>query len=69
MDSEETEYFKNRVKDRYKIEAKNAELKVNHGYQRSWSNDITSMTLQGAFTLFYSNTNRIMKLIDEKDTK
>ncbi len=63
---QETDYFQNEVKMRYKIEAKNSELKNEHGYDKSWSASIESMTLQGAITLFCANMKRIMKLIDEK---
>ncbi len=66
MEFENTEYFNNRVKQRYEIEAKNAELKTKHGYDKSWSSGITSMTLQGAITLFCVNIKRITKLINEK---
>lgn len=29
---EETEYFNKRIKERYKIEAKNGEMKTSHGF-------------------------------------
>jgi len=63
---EKTEYFNKHTKKRYKIEAKNSEMKNRHGYNQSWSNGISSMTLQGAVTIFCVNMKRIMKLIDEK---
>jgi len=63
---EKTEYFQERVKDRYKIEGKNAELKIEHGYANSWSKNFEAMTLQGAITLFCVNLKRIQKLIGEK---
>lgn len=66
MAFEATDYFKKRVKTRYKIEAKNAELKHEHGYDHSWSSNIEAMTLQGALTLFCANVKRIQKLIDHK---
>lgn len=61
-----TQAFQETVKLRYRIEAKNAEIKTKHGYRRSWSNSIEAMTLQGAITLFYANMERIMKLMSEK---
>jgi len=64
---EESKYFNERAKDRYKIEAKNAEIKTKHGYDRSWSSGITSMTLQGGATIFCANLKRILKLMDEED--
>jgi len=66
QDFENTEYFQERVKDRYKIEGKNAELKIEHGYAKSWSKNFEAMTLQGALTLFCVNLKRIQKLTDEK---
>lgn len=63
---EKTKYFNEKIKDRYKIEAKNAEMKNKHGYDKSWSDGITSMTLQGAMTIFCTNMKRISKLIYEK---
>lgn len=61
-----TDYFKKRVRLRYQIEEKNSELKIKHGYDVSWSNDIQSMRLQGAMTLFCVNMKRITKLITQK---
>ena len=55
-----TQAFQETVKLRYRIEAKNAEIKTKHGYRRSWSNSIEAMTL------FYANMRRIMKLMSEK---
>jgi hypothetical protein len=66
MEFEQTDYFKEKVKNRYEIEAKNSEMKNKHGYDQSWSSDITSMMLQGAMTLFCVNMKRIMKLINDK---
>lgn len=60
LEFEQTDEFKNEVKLRYRIEAKNAELKIKHGYGKCWSNDIQAMTLQGAITLFYANMERIL---------
>jgi len=66
MAFEATDYFNERIKTRYKIEAKNAELKHEHGYDHSWSHDIEAMTLQGAITLFCVNIKRIQMLFDQK---
>ncbi|KLI77032.1 MULTISPECIES: transposase [Lacticaseibacillus] len=60
-----TQVFQETAKLRYRIEAKNAELKTKHGYRQSWSNNIEAMTLQGAITLFYANMQRIMKLMEK----
>ena len=58
----ETEEFKKLYKERYKIEAKNAELKNNYGYDKANACGKTVITIQGATTLFLSNMKRIIKL-------
>lgn len=63
---QESQEFKDRYRNRYMIEGKNSEIKNRHGYDVSWSNNITGMMLQGAVTLFTTNIKRIMKLEDEK---
>lgn len=60
---QETEYFKEKAKHRYKIEAKNSELKNVHGYNRASSYGIHNMQMQGAMTIFTVNLKRILKLI------
>lgn len=59
---QETEYFKEKAKHRYKIEAKNSELKNVHGYNRASSYGINNMQLQGAIAIFTVNLKRILKL-------
>jgi Pyruvate/2-oxoacid:ferredoxin oxidoreductase gamma subunit len=58
----ETDYFKEKAKHRYKIEAKNSELKNVHGYGRATSYGITNMQMQGAIAIFTVNLKRIIKL-------
>ena len=48
----ETEEFKELYKERYKIEAKNAELKNQYDYETAQSCGLLGMTIQGASTLF-----------------
>lgn len=67
MDYMETEEFKNLYKERYKIEAKNAELKNNYNYGNANACGKTGITIQGATTLFLTNMKRIIKLNDEKN--
>jgi len=55
-------YFKEKSKERYKIEAKNSELKNRHGYSVAVSNGIENMQLQGAVSMFVVNLKRIIKL-------
>jgi hypothetical protein len=60
---QETEYFKDKAKHRYKIEAKNGELKNVHGYGRAISYGINNMQMQSAMAIFAVNLKRIIKLI------
>jgi hypothetical protein len=59
---QETSYFKKRAKERYMIEAKNAELKQAHGLEKADSVGVLAMRLQSYFTAFVVNTKRIVKL-------
>lgn len=61
---QETEYFKEKSKERYKIEAKNSELKHRHGYDVAKSSGLIGMELQGAMTIFTVNLKRILKLMN-----
>ena len=63
---QETEYFKEKAKERYKIEAKNSELKHRHGYDVASSSGLAGMEIQGATAIFAVNMKRIIKLMDEK---
>lgn len=60
---QETDFYKEKAKHRYKIEAKNSELKNAHGYDRATSYGIDSMQMQGAMAIFTVNLKRILKLI------
>ena len=66
---EKTDEYKKLYKERYKIEAKNAELKCVHGLDRCDSTGLLSMTLQSAMTIFVVNLKRIVTLETEKVTK
>ncbi len=63
MAFQETDYYKQKSKHRYKIEAKNSELKNVHGYGRANSYGIENMQMQGAMAIFTVNLKRILKLI------
>lgn len=67
MDYMETDEFKNLYKERYKIEAKNAELKNNYDYGNAIACGKLGITIQGATTLFLTNMKRIIKLNEEKN--
>jgi len=59
--------FKEKAKSRYKIEAKNSELKHRHGYDVASSAGLFGMQMQGAVTIFAVNLKRIITLM--KDTE
>ena len=64
---QKTEEFKEIYRnERYKIEAKNAELKNVLGYGRAESYGIEAMQMQGAITMFAANIKRIIKLMAAK---
>ena len=56
-------YFKEKSKERYKIEAKNSELKHRHGYDVASSSGLVGMEMQGAIAIFAVNLKRILKII------
>lgn len=62
MTFQESEYFKAKTKERYKIEAKNSELKHRHGYDVASSSGLLGMQMQGALAIFAVNLKRILKL-------
>jgi transposase len=64
MAFQESESFKEQAKQRYKIEAKNSELKHRHGYEVATSSGLLGMELQGAMAIFAVNLKRILKLTD-----
>ena len=68
---EHMEYLKSKefeilYQERYKIEAKNAELKNNYDYDKANACGKVGITIQGASTLFIVNMKRIIKLNEEK---
>lgn len=64
---QETEEFKQLAKNRYKIEAKNSELKHPHGFKVAKSAGLFGMEIQGATTIFAVNLKRIIKLLNDKE--
>ena len=63
---QESDYFKEKSKERYKIEAKNSELKHRHGYNVAKSSGLLGMELQGAMAIFTVNLKRILNLMAQK---
>ena len=55
IERQQTEYFKQRRRQRYRIEAKNAHLKQGFGFGRAKCKGIKMMELQAAVTFFVSN--------------
>lgn len=64
-DFQETTAFKSKMKERYKIEAKNVELKNRHGYDVAQSKGFFGMDIQGATSIFMVNLKRIITLKKE----
>jgi len=63
MEFQETDVFKSKVKERYKIEAKNSELKNTHAFSLADSHGISGMNIQAGTTIFAVNIKRILKLM------
>jgi hypothetical protein len=61
-----SEEFKMLAKERYKIEAKNSELKHRHGYDEASSAGLFGMEIQGATAIFSVNLKRILTLSKEE---
>ncbi|MDD6517993.1 MAG: transposase, partial [Prevotella sp.] len=66
MKFSQTPEFKEKIKERYKIEQKNGILKNVYGYRMTLSFGIESMKIQGAVAIYVSNIMRILKLKEEK---
>lgn len=62
MEFQKSERFKLLSRERYKIEAKNAELKNVLGYGRALSYGLSCMEMQGAIAIFVANLKRIVKI-------
>ena len=63
MDYQKTDEFKEKKKQRYKIEAKTEELKQSHGFKFCKFAGLFGMKLQAYLTAFVVNSKRIVKLI------
>ena len=63
MNSEE---FKTLYKERYKIEAKNSELKNSYGLKKTYTSGSFGMQLQSVVAIFTCNLKRIITLEKEK---
>ncbi len=69
--NQETQEYQELAQERYKIEAKNAELKNEHGYAHASYSGLHGMTLQAGVSIFVVNLKRILRLkngnIDNKE--
>jgi hypothetical protein len=63
---QETEEFKLLAKERYKIKAKNSELKNGHEYETCKYTGLFGMELQASTTVFVVNLKRIITLLGKK---
>lgn len=66
MEFQKTDIFKQKSKLRYKIEAKNSELKHSFGYDRADSYGLECMKMQGAVAIFACNLKRIVRLMKKR---
>ncbi|MDT8861799.1 transposase, partial [Alkalihalobacillus sp. MEB130] len=64
---QQTEEFKEMARSRYKIEAKNSELKHRHGFKIATSSGLIGMQIQAATTIFAVNIKRILKILRENE--
>lgn len=62
IEFQESQLFKEKSKERYKIEAKNSEMKHRHGYDVASGSGLFGMEMQGALTIFAVNLKRILKI-------
>jgi hypothetical protein len=63
LDYEKTDEFKTKRKERYKIEAKNGEMKQAHGFEKCKYKGLFGMQIQAHFTSIAVNIKRIVRLI------
>lgn len=69
IEFEKTNAFRDKMRERYKIEAKNADLKHNYGLDRATSYGLENMTMQTALSIFACNIKRILRLTAGKTSK
>lgn len=63
---QETDKFKERIKDRYKIEAKNGEMKDSHGLEYCIYRGLFGMQLQSYLTAITVNIKRMINILYRK---
>ena len=63
LEFEKSENFSNKMQIRHRIEEKNGEMKIAHGYRRADSVGLVAMRLQAYFTAIVVNMKRIVAVI------
>lgn len=66
VDFQNSKEFKELYKERYKIEAKNSELKHSYGMTKTYTSGLFRMQLQSVISIFTSNLKRIITIENEK---
>lgn len=69
LDFEETEVFRERIKARYKIEAKNGEMKTSHGMEHCIYRGLFGMQVQAYMTGITVDIKRLIKMLREMAPK
>lgn len=69
LDFEETEVFRERIKARYKIEAKNGEMKTSHGMEYCIYRGLFGMQVQAYMTGITVDIKRLIKMLREMAPK
>lgn len=69
VDFQNSEEFKLLYKERYKIEAKNSELKHSYGMTKTHTSGLFGMQLQSMVAIFTANLKRIITIEEEKQKK
>ena len=66
---QELQEYKTLATERYNIEATNAELKNNYGYDECAYCGLHGMSLQAGVSVFAVNVKRILKLLEEENSR
>lgn len=66
VEFQNSEEFRELYKERYKIEAKNSELKNSYGMNKTHSSGLFGMQLKSIITIFTANLKRIITIQDTK---
>ena len=69
IDYQQSKEFKLKYKERYKIEAKNSELKHQHGLDVTRARNTHGITIQSAMAFYVVNIKRIYKLLENKENE